>query len=319
MAGMLLPFWFISNMKKFAKKGIAAAAAVNDDTLEQNWAIESVEVDNDTSEVEVEDEEEVDEDGALEVVDETAASKKRARDTAAGNDEEGAAAKPSKAVKKQKTLKGLQNMTQAEHFKLINDVYSKLYGDNLTPLEIANGLTEAHFTVVPQFGKHNLDSLSRFLRSICPKWKLLFKGKGIKDQCSPILLIVCSSALRAVEVGKAIAVFHCHVAKLFGKHLKLTEQVDMLKHFHPIAIGTEEMSSACSSWQYVGTPGRIKTLLEMKALSLAHTTHVVVDMHRDSKQMSILELKDTAKDTIDVLREHLLVPLASQKLSIALY
>ncbi|KAF0708366.1 hypothetical protein AaE_013242 [Aphanomyces astaci] len=291
-------------MKKFAKKGIAAAAAVNDDTLEQNWAIESVEVDNDTSEVEVEDEEEVDEDGALEVVDETAASKKRARDTAAGNDEEGAAAKPSKAVKKQKTLKGLQNMTQAEHFKLINDVYSKLYGDNLTPLEIANGLTEAHFTVVPQFGKHNLDSLSRFLRSICPKWKLLFKGKGIKDQCSPILLIVCSSALRAVEVGKAIAVFHCHVAKLFGKHLKLTEQVDMLKHFHPIAIGT---------------PGRIKTLLEMKALSLAHTTHVVVDMHRDSKQMSILELKDTAKDTIDVLRDHLLVPLASQKLSIALY
>ncbi|RHY22192.1 hypothetical protein DYB32_009576 [Aphanomyces invadans] len=266
-------------MKKFAKKGGAGAAAVNDDELEQNWAPESVEVDSNTSDVEVEDDDEADEDGEVEEVQDDKATKKRGRDD--GTDEGG---KPAKTNKKHKSTKGLQNMTQTEHFKLVNEVYSKLYGDKLTPVEIANGLTEAHFTVVPQFGKHNLDSLSRFLRSICPKWKLLFKGKGIKGDCSPILVILCSSALRAVEVGKAIAVFHCHVAKLFGKHFKLTEQVEMLKRFHPIAIGT----------------------------SSHHTTFPVLTS--DDGQ-----LKDTAKDTIDIIRDHMLVPLATEKLSIALY
>ncbi|KAF0688101.1 Aste57867_20262 [Aphanomyces stellatus] len=279
-------------------------SARNDDELEQNWAAETVTVDDgEDSDVEVEDDDEEDgEGGDAAVADDevdAAQAKKRARDPSTPTAEPAA-----KKKKPQKSMKGLQNMTQSEHFKIVNDVYAKLYGDNLTPLEIANGLVESHFATVPNFGKHNLDSLSRFLRSLCPKWKLLFKGKGIKDKKSPILLIVCSSALRAVEVGKAIAVFKCHVAKLFAKHLKLSEQVDNLKRFHPIAIGT---------------PGRIKTLLEMKALSLECTTHVVLDMYRDSKNMSILELKDTAKDTVDCIREHMLPALASQSLSLALY
>ncbi|CAK4460548.1 unnamed protein product [Aphanomyces euteiches] len=270
----------------------------NDDELEENWVTEAVDVDGESA-VEVEDDEEVDGDEELSDVAEVAKEPTKKRTANAQNEED-----LPKKKKQKKSLKGLQNMTQTELFKIVNDVYTKMYGDNLTPHEIANGLTEAHMTVVPNFGKHTLESLSRFLRSICPAWKSLFKGKGIKDKASPILIIVCASALRAVEVGKALASFKCHVAKLFGKHIKVSEQVQNLKRFHPIAIGT---------------PGRIKTLLEMKALSLECTTHVVLDMHRDSKEMSILELKDTSKDTIDIIRDHLLTRLASQNLSLALY
>ncbi|OQR83324.1 ubiquitin-specific protease [Achlya hypogyna] len=273
-------------------------AARNDDELEMNWLAEDVAVDSDTSDIEVADE---DDDGIDEEVAET--EPKPSKATKRKADEE-APAKAPKAKKPQKSMKGLQNMSQLELFKLVNDVYMKHYSDNLTPAEIANGLTESHFTEIKQFGKHNLDSLTRFLRALCPEWKFAFKGKGIKDKSSPILLIVCSSALRAVEIGKAIAGFKCHVAKLFGKHLKLEEQVENLKRWHPIAIGT---------------PGRIKTLLEMKGLSLECTTHVVVDMHRDSKNMSILELKDTSKDMIDCIRDSMLPRLTTNKLSIALY
>ncbi|OQR90213.1 ubiquitin-specific protease [Thraustotheca clavata] len=271
----------------------------NDDELEMNWAAEEVAVDSGDSGVEVADE---DDDNDVAEEEKPQPSKRKA--------EENVVQLQAKKPKQQKSMKGLQNMKQEELFKLVNDVYMKFYGNDLTPIEIANGLTESHFTVIPQFGKHTLDSFTRFLRALCPEWKFLFKGKGIKDKCSPIILIMCSSALRAVEVGKliracrAIASFKCHVAKLFGKHLKLEEQVQNLKRFHPIAIGT---------------PGRIKTLLEMKALSLECTTHVVIDMHRDSKNMSILELKDTSKDTIDCIRDAFLPQLTASKLSIALY
>ncbi|KDO20503.1 hypothetical protein SPRG_14261 [Saprolegnia parasitica CBS 223.65] len=272
-------------------------ARQNDDELEMNWAAEDVAVASDASDVEVEDDDDGgDDDAAVEETKQPESKKRKA--------EAEPAAKEPKKPKAQKPKKALHNLTQADHFKIVNDVYMKHYGDSLTPAEIADGLTESHFTVLKQFGKHTLESYTRFLRALCPEWKFLFRGKGIKDKRSPLLLIVCSSALRAVEIGKAIASFKCHVAKLFAKHLKLEEQVEMLKRFHPIAIGT---------------PGRIKTLLEMKALSLECTSHVVLDMHLDSKNMSLLELKDTSKDTIDCIRESLLPRIAANKLSVALY
>jgi hypothetical protein len=40
----------------------------------------------------------------------------------------------------QKPSKGLQKMTAAEHFKIVNDVYTKHRGGQMTTLELAEGL-----------------------------------------------------------------------------------------------------------------------------------------------------------------------------------
>lgn len=100
--------------------------------------------------------------------------------------------------------------------------------------------------------------------------------------------------------------FKCKIAKLFAKHLKANDQADSLTiAFHPIAVGT---------------PARVKKLLEMDALSLEHTTHVILDMEKDKKNMTILELKDTAKEMVELLQYHLIPRLnKNNKMKLALY
>lgn len=95
------------------------------------------------------------------------------------------------------------------------------------------------------------------------------------------------------------------MAKLFAKHIKVSEQTDVLeRQFHPIAVGT---------------PGRIKKLLEVDALSLQHTTHVIIDMEKDKKTMTILELKDTAKEMVDLLQFYFIPKLREGRMKLALY
>ena len=154
-------------------------------------------------------------------------------------------------------------------------------------------------------GKHTLESLARYIRYLVPTWKFDFKGKGRKRDKSPNVIILSASALRATDVIKHVSPFHCKVLKLFARHLKVEDQTELLaKQFHPLAIGT---------------PGRVKKLLEINALSLAHTTHLVIDMHRDSKNMTVLELKDTVKEVIDIVQFYALPRLNNGTLKLVLY
>ncbi|KAJ0408196.1 hypothetical protein ATCC90586_003304 [Pythium insidiosum] len=292
------------------KQPTTAEKALNDDELEQNWEAAAVDVSDDDEVVSLGSEDELeDEDVEL-------ATNKRSREDAADGDDDdddamdGDAAdeqvkKKQKVQKKEKPTKGLQNMTAAEHFKLVNDYYVKHRGGQMTTLEMAEGLTENHFVAPKGLGKHTLQSLPLYMRHCVPTWKQVFRGKKIKYDKSPIFLIVCSSALRAVEVLKHLSSFRCKVAKLFARHMKAKEQEDQLTlHFHPIAVGT---------------PARLKKLLEMDALSLQHTSHVILDMAKDKKNMTILDLKDTSKDTMELLQFYLLPRLRQEKLKLVLY
>lgn len=95
------------------------------------------------------------------------------------------------------------------------------------------------------------------------------------------------------------------MGKLFAKHIKVSEQAEQLERlFFPVSVGT---------------PGRVKKLLEMDALSLQHTKFIMIDMQKDKKQMTILELKDTAKEMAELLEFHLLARLNAQQMKLVLY
>ncbi|KAG8509524.1 Protein CMSS1, partial [Galemys pyrenaicus] len=83
---------------------------------------------------------------------------------------------------------------------------------------------------------------------VCPKWAKLWKNHNEKK--SVLMLIICSSAIRALELIRSMTAFRGNgkVMKLFAKHIKIQEQVTMLEK-RVVHLG-------------VGTPGRIKELVK---------------------------------------------------------
>jgi protein CMS1 len=102
---------------------------------------------------------------------------------------------------------------------------------------------------------------------------------------SPRFLILCRAALRAIEVMKAIVKGlpkHVRVANLFAKHKRVEEQTEYLqKTVTRIALGT---------------PNRIQKLVEDGSLKLDDLQYVVLDMGKDVKTMTILDLKSTREE-----------------------
>ncbi|XP_013922528.1 PREDICTED: protein CMSS1 isoform X3 [Thamnophis sirtalis] len=95
-------------------------------------------------------------------------------------------------------------------------------------------------------------SFSSYLKEICPKWAKLHKKHTEKS--SVVMLVICSSALRCLELIRSMATFKGdgRVMKLFAKHLKIQEQMQMLEK-DVIHVG-------------VGTPGRIKALIQQDTI-----------------------------------------------------
>ena len=92
-------------------------------------------------------------------------------------------------------------------------------------------------------------SLSSYLKEVCPKWVKLRKNHSEKK--SVLMLIICGSAIRALELIRSLTAFRgdSKVMKLFAKHIKVQEQVKLLEK-HVVHLG-------------VGTPGRIKELIKV--------------------------------------------------------
>lgn len=139
--------------------------------------------------------------------------------------------------------------------------------------------------------------------------KLLLKTNVNKDlNGCPILLVVCASAQRATEIIKSVSskLIKCKIAKLFAKHFKIGEQIEMLSKEHfPIAIGT---------------PNRLSKLIEVGALSLSSTRICLVDHTEDTKHFTITSLPEVKTDFYRLLygpiyehREHLKVALVKDK------
>ncbi|ETE66229.1 hypothetical protein L345_07998, partial [Ophiophagus hannah] len=157
-------------------------------------------------------------------------------------------------------------------------------------------------------------SFTSYLKEICPKWAKLRKNHTEKS--SVVMLVICGSALRCLELirylvchqerilspkppnerDKSMATFKGDgkVMKLFAKHLKIQEQMQMLEK-DVVHVG-------------VGTPGRIKALIQQgrklqynlpsfpfssEGLKLTSLKYFILDWnHRDQKLRRLIDIPE---------------------------
>lgn len=149
-------------------------------------------------------------------------------------------------------------------------------------------------------------SLSSYLKEICPKWVKLRKTHSEKK--SVLMLIICSSAIRALELIRSLTAFKgdAKVMKLFAKHIKVQEQVNLLEK-RVIHLG-------------VGTPGRIKQLVKQDGLNLNPLKFLVFDWNwRDQKLRRMMDIPEIKKEVFELLEVGVLDLCKSESLKLGLF
>ncbi|PRQ38032.1 putative P-loop containing nucleoside triphosphate hydrolase, protein Cms1 [Rosa chinensis] len=143
-----------------------------------------------------------------------------------------------------------------------------------------------------------------------PSWKAELCDKrlleGKVDPGSPAVLIISTSALRSIELlrGFRSLTKECHPVKLFSKHMKVDEQVSLLKDRVNIASGT---------------PSRIKKLIDIEALGLSRLSVIVLDVHPDVKGYSLLTLPQVRDEFWDLYKTYFHQRLLQGSLRLSLY
>lgn len=145
---------------------------------------------------------------------------------------------------------------------------------------------------------------TRALSANLPTYKTILFDTTNNEHGCPIVLILCSSAIRATQIIQSISskLINIKIAKLFSKHIKINEQMEMLNKTHyNIAIGT---------------PNRVKKLLDLGSLSLKATKIVLIDMKKDIKMFNILTLKEVKYDFYQLLYESILLEKSHLKIAL---
>ncbi|XP_071334485.1 protein CMSS1 isoform X2 [Trachinotus anak] len=149
-------------------------------------------------------------------------------------------------------------------------------------------------------------SLSSYLKQVCPKWAKIQKQHT--ENSSVVLLIVCSSALRTIELIKQLTTFkgEAKAVKLFAKHIKIEEQVKLLQK------GVTHIG--------VGTPGRISALIEREGLNLKALRYLVLDWNwRDQKLRRMVDIPEIKLDFMKMLESGILNGCKEDKVKIGLF
>ena len=169
---------------------------------------------------------------------------------------------------------------------------------------------------VKQHNSSSSSSLADYLKSgvLSSKKKL----KKWKEPRSPMVLILCSSARRSVELLKEISSLNLRIAKLFPKNMKLEEQITMMKqNSFGIAIGTPnrilKLSQSSINGEMDSNNGKLGK--NHAVLSLEKTELVVIDCHQDHKRYTICTLNDTAPDLMKFIG-HAVVPQIQKRKTI---
>lgn len=167
-------------------------------------------------------------------------------------------------------------------------------GVQLSSIELES-IKETCFVELSQESGQDVMALGSHMKvAFGPSWKqVLCEGKlveGIIDPGSPAVLIISTSALRSLELLRGVRSLtkECHAAKLFSKHMKVEEQVAMLKNRVNFASGT---------------PSRVKKLIDIEALGLSRLTMIVLDMHADVKGYSLFTLPQVRDEFWDLYKD----------------
>uniref|UniRef100_A0AC11ARM5 Cms1 ribosomal small subunit homolog n=1 Tax=Ovis aries TaxID=9940 RepID=A0AC11ARM5_SHEEP len=149
-------------------------------------------------------------------------------------------------------------------------------------------------------------SLSSYLKEVCPKWVKLRKNHSEKK--SVLMLIICGSAIRALELIRSMTAFKgdSKVIKLFAKHIKVQEQVKLLEK-RVVHLG-------------VGTPGRIKELIKQGGLHLNPLKFLIFDWNwRDQKLRRMMDIPEIRKEVFELLEMGVLSLCKTESLKLGLF
>ncbi|CZS98229.1 uncharacterized protein RAG0_07032 [Rhynchosporium agropyri] len=126
-----------------------------------------------------------------------------------------------------------------------------------------------------------LSNLPGFLEKFAGNSTKLWSAS--KKNGAPHTIIVAGAGLRAAEIAREMRKFQTKdatVAKLFAKHIKLQDSVKFLR--------------STRTGIAVGTPARLKDLMDDGALQVDRLERIVIDTsHIDVKKRGILEMKET--------------------------
>mmetsp|Transcript_9737 Transcript_9737/g.21028 ORF Transcript_9737/g.21028 Transcript_9737/m.21028 type:complete len:279 (-) Transcript_9737:67-903(-) len=163
------------------------------------------------------------------------------------------------------------------------EILSRFSGANFQSSHIAKLNSKNKYDI-----ESNIDSNNFMDRLMCLISKKQLKNKT--QQRSPRALIFCLSARRSVAVLKDLAPMKLRVAKLFPKQGTIGEQARQLEN--------TEFGVA------VGTPHRIKELIDRGSLTLKNTQLLGFDTFLNPKHQSVCTLHDTAPILKSILKNH---------------
>ncbi|XP_030852478.1 uncharacterized protein C3orf26 homolog [Strongylocentrotus purpuratus] len=181
------------------------------------------------------------------------------------------------------------------------------YHDDLSTVEMEELILDDDCFLAPNYDK---DPVSGYLSRNIPTWTdMVDEHKKEKtSNHSSIVLLLTSSAKRAVDLNRDTQAFKgtCVTAKLFAKHLRISEQEKYLSS-HRVQFA-------------VATPHRVSSLLESGSFTMEDMKYVVLDWNwRDAKLRRFVDIPELKKDLFDLLRKHL-VPAANKgQLSFGLF
>ncbi|OMP07485.1 hypothetical protein COLO4_07298 [Corchorus olitorius] len=183
-------------------------------------------------------------------------------------------------------------------------------GVQLSSLELESLKDSIILDVSQELGQDVMELEKHIKDAFRSKWKEeLCEGNLIEGKIesgNPAVLAVATSALRSIELlrGMRSLTKECHAVKLFSKHMKIDEQVSLLKNRVNIASGT---------------PSRIKKLIDIEALGLSRLSVILIDIHTDVKGYSLLTLPQVRDEFWDLYKNYFHQRVVQGDLRICLY
>ncbi|KAJ2509343.1 hypothetical protein IWW47_000041 [Coemansia sp. RSA 2052] len=194
--------------------------------------------------------------------------------------------------KRSKTSKFSVPHEPAEQAELWNKFMKKASTPGITDLELSDHLMDTRHIYQPPAGTLVWGSAT-CLEELAKTAVSTGKSKNKVMHGAPQVLVICSSALRVIDLVKRLRpVSKRGVLKLFSRHIKISDQQKTLK--------TTAVDIA------VGTPNRILKLLTEDALKVNRLRLVVIDCWQDDKMRVVIDMDDTKKDLFAIWKDILL-------------
>lgn len=212
--------------------------------------------------------------------------------------------------KKKKRKKTLAEEDCSPSFDALWKFFEQELQKSLSAIEIEDLKPESndwYLTEPEPIMKDKPENFSPYLKSVVDDWS--GSCSQVTRKGSPLLLIVTSSAVRAVDVLRHTLSFRgqqCKTGKLFAKHFKVEEQVKYLNE-NVVHLA-------------VGTPHRILTLIENGSLHVKRLKYLIVDWSwKDIKTRRIANMPDVKDHFLLLFQKHLFKQCQKGTLSVGLF